>query len=976
MAWIEPPVGPSGNSSPWRASVSSSSPSPRTYHSLTWVPELHQAVLIGGTQGDQLLADVHVFSYTGDQGWHWKEMDVKLSGTRNALTPRARHSAITIDGKIYVFGGIGGGEAVFSLDLHKKRWIRLKTTGRGPCARFAHIAASIHDDMIIAGGHTGDHFVMDVFRFQTQTRKWSQLTIKPSANLPPSLHYVGCTVGDSEIIVLGGSIGAEIDHAYVLRQPKVAETAPQGSQRHLSFASMHRGGTSSTRLMHPNMSMREQIMHNSSSSRAYKWVKVHLDGARQVGERYPKIGYGQALVSRLISTARVALGSEQQQLVFLAGAVLPPSQCPVSNPFESPLTSIWTLRISITGSGNMKTGRQRGLHEANSLQWSVQHTLGQIPPVRIGTSCVTITNSSLQSGLLIFGGTLAPTQPVSKYTDPNPLPSPNKYSSLAFDTSNTNRENQADNDRNFGRYFTCTTHICDLSAYAIWRSLTDTLSVKQSQSWYGHALVSLGSSPENPHLEQVFMFGGQTMHEGLAILVRNVRTNLWSWQTPPRSTLKELRDAQNDTGSSFFSNSKPSTLVVATQTRSLSSKDGAALIFAFGGNRINLQTIGDTLWVVACSSLTDYQSSWVSASPKEVVHDTAASDEGSLPCQVICASEGWLCGDDAWPRARRGHTVCMHRDNLFVIGGLSQDGELLGDVWSLRTDGTLYNPSLSSEKQVDVENIRWKCHTAQGADGSYVQEVFTPRVGHSCVSVNSLNKVFVFGGCSATNVPRIGSSSKAATRNADWDAPNVSSKSLSNDLFVLDCNNKKPEWHRLDTCSSGRPPSPRYLHTCTVMSDHTSTGAFARPRLCVVGGWGLSRSAMELNLGPSQPQVQNDVFLYDIATQTWSDLRLQTSPECPLKFPALINLRSCTLSTPSEVLIFGGALNIRTVNSSAKESQSATDDPLVHAVVTKNETASKTSFQVAPTELFSTATNSQFIHIDTRMRSLLLGEHV
>ncbi|GBG26013.1 Kelch domain-containing protein 1 [Hondaea fermentalgiana] len=223
MAWIQPAFQDT------KTSLSNPPPLARAHHTLTWLPgslnDLESkdsrrkcAVLIGGANRETLLADTHVLSHQDGQ-WKWEELRLAPSGSRNALTPRARHSAVAIQGKLFVFGGIGGGEAVFSLDVEAKRWLRLKTTGRGPCARFAHAATSVQNIMYIIGGHTGTWFVNDVFCLDTLTRRWSQVHIQSSVRLPPSLHWTACTVMGSKILVFGGALGTPLEDAYVLRQP-------------------------------------------------------------------------------------------------------------------------------------------------------------------------------------------------------------------------------------------------------------------------------------------------------------------------------------------------------------------------------------------------------------------------------------------------------------------------------------------------------------------------------------------------------------------------------------------------------------------------------------------------------------------------------------------------------------------------------------------------------------------------------------
>jgi len=202
----------------------------RTFHSCTYVPHLQQAFLIGGTDGQKLFGDVHVLSFLpkpGAEVLEWAQMDIQSSGSRNSFSPRSRHSAVHVDGKIYVFGGIGGGDPLFAMNIAKRRWMRLKTTGQGPCSRFAHIAiAQGGGSILVAGGHSGRAFLDDVFRFCTIARRWFKIPIRSDAQLPKSLYYTGCRVG-SEVALFGGvPAGDRLDHMWVLKRPSGKSHTP------------------------------------------------------------------------------------------------------------------------------------------------------------------------------------------------------------------------------------------------------------------------------------------------------------------------------------------------------------------------------------------------------------------------------------------------------------------------------------------------------------------------------------------------------------------------------------------------------------------------------------------------------------------------------------------------------------------------------------------------------------------------------
>ena len=89
---------------------------------------------------------------------HWRKMPEcdKFVGA-----PRSKHTVVTFNNGVYVFGGDNGKAMLNDLlrfDVKEKSWSRAYSTGTPPAPRYHH-SAVVHEDsmaMYVFGGYTGD----------------------------------------------------------------------------------------------------------------------------------------------------------------------------------------------------------------------------------------------------------------------------------------------------------------------------------------------------------------------------------------------------------------------------------------------------------------------------------------------------------------------------------------------------------------------------------------------------------------------------------------------------------------------------------------------------------------------------------------------------------------------------------------------------------------------------------------------------
>jgi N-acetylneuraminic acid mutarotase len=184
-------------------SFTGSAPPGRLNHTATVIGEkiyIFAGIGVGGTD----LQDLHVYD-TETNSW------TQVSGFTGTVPPvRAGHSAATINGKLYIFGGINYLDYVDRNDLHvydpvANSWTLIEGyTGSPPSERYLHSASVIDGKLYIFGGYdTFDIDLQDMHVYDPLANSWANIT----GSTGPSSHGglgQGSGVIDGKIYLFGG----------------------------------------------------------------------------------------------------------------------------------------------------------------------------------------------------------------------------------------------------------------------------------------------------------------------------------------------------------------------------------------------------------------------------------------------------------------------------------------------------------------------------------------------------------------------------------------------------------------------------------------------------------------------------------------------------------------------------------------------------------------------------------------------------
>ncbi|KZT25033.1 galactose oxidase [Neolentinus lepideus HHB14362 ss-1] len=152
-------------------------PPPCRAHTATLVDK--RLVIFGGGQGPVYYNSVYVLD-TVTRRWTQPVFPPDAEGP----APRRAHTAVLWSGKLWVFGGGNGMQALNDLwtlevggPIERMRWEQAETYGKKPNPRGYHTANLVGEVMIIVGGSDGRECFSDIWCLNLVSRIWTQ--IKP-----------------------------------------------------------------------------------------------------------------------------------------------------------------------------------------------------------------------------------------------------------------------------------------------------------------------------------------------------------------------------------------------------------------------------------------------------------------------------------------------------------------------------------------------------------------------------------------------------------------------------------------------------------------------------------------------------------------------------------------------------------------------------------------------------------------------------
>ncbi|CAL1697913.1 unnamed protein product [Somion occarium] len=152
-------------------------PPPCRAHTATLVDR--RLVVFGGGEGPVYRNDVYVLD-TLTRRWQQPVFPVDAPQP----PPRRAHTAVLYKGKVWVFGGGNGSQALndlWTLDVNvpveRMKWEEQRTRGKAPVARGYHTANLVGNVMIIMGGSDGKECFSDIWCLNLDTLIWSMVRL-------------------------------------------------------------------------------------------------------------------------------------------------------------------------------------------------------------------------------------------------------------------------------------------------------------------------------------------------------------------------------------------------------------------------------------------------------------------------------------------------------------------------------------------------------------------------------------------------------------------------------------------------------------------------------------------------------------------------------------------------------------------------------------------------------------------------------
>lgn len=131
--------------------------------------------------------------------------------------PRSKHTIVTFNNGIYVFGGDNGLSMLNDLlrfDVKEKSWCRAFATGTPPAPRYHHSAVVHESSMYVFGGYTGDlhsnsnlRNKNDLWEYKFDTTQWVEVRIPPGSPQPVPRSAHGAAVYQKWLYIFAGYDG-------------------------------------------------------------------------------------------------------------------------------------------------------------------------------------------------------------------------------------------------------------------------------------------------------------------------------------------------------------------------------------------------------------------------------------------------------------------------------------------------------------------------------------------------------------------------------------------------------------------------------------------------------------------------------------------------------------------------------------------------------------------------------------------------
>ena len=157
--------------------------------------------------------------------------------------PRSKHTVVTFNTGVYVFGGDNGKAMLNDLlrfDVKEKSWCRAFSTGTPPAPRYHH-SAVVHEEamaMYVFGGYTGDlhsnsnlRNKNDLFEYKFDTTQWNEVRTPVGSPKPVPRSAHGAAIYKSQMYIFAGYDGnARLKDMWKITLPSSSGTVSKWEQ--------------------------------------------------------------------------------------------------------------------------------------------------------------------------------------------------------------------------------------------------------------------------------------------------------------------------------------------------------------------------------------------------------------------------------------------------------------------------------------------------------------------------------------------------------------------------------------------------------------------------------------------------------------------------------------------------------------------------------------------------------------------------
>ena len=130
--------------------------------------------------------------------------------------PRYDHAAVTVDSKLYMWGGFAGFEKSRELtkyievfDISTELWEQKPTHGTPPPGLYDTAYTVVGSCLFVFGGYDGVSYHNSLFKLDMHTYQWKRMRVSNPSSGPQRKRGCGMvSFGDNQLVVFAGSMGS------------------------------------------------------------------------------------------------------------------------------------------------------------------------------------------------------------------------------------------------------------------------------------------------------------------------------------------------------------------------------------------------------------------------------------------------------------------------------------------------------------------------------------------------------------------------------------------------------------------------------------------------------------------------------------------------------------------------------------------------------------------------------------------------